>query len=101
MKPCSAWKKSIIAFPELSTWPWHKRGIRASREERYMKKKQMAKRIAVLLLLFLFEEGASYLLKKGESYMEKKIYASSALSAKPPIDMHITPRIETATFAMG
>ena len=67
-----------------------------------MRKKKKSIRITVLLLLlFLSEEGASYLLEKGESYMVEKVFAASVPAAKPPIDMNIPSRIETATFALG
>jgi hypothetical protein len=67
-----------------------------------MRKKVNGIRITVLLLLlFLSEEGASYLLTKGESDMGKLIYAAGSLAAKPPIDMNVPSRTETATFALG
>ncbi len=67
-----------------------------------MRKKQKGISItAFLLLLFLSEEGASYLLEKGESYMVEKVYAAAVPAAKPPIDMNVPSRTETATFAMG
>jgi hypothetical protein len=67
-----------------------------------MRKKVMSIRITVLLLLlFLSEEGASYLLNKGESDMGKPIYAAGNLAAKPTIDMNVPSRTETATFALG
>jgi len=55
----------------------------------------------LLLLLFLSEKEASYLLEKGESDMGKQIYAADGLTAKPPIDMNAPSRTETATFALG
>lgn len=65
-----------------------------------MRKKVNGIRITVLLLL-LSEGGTSYLLKKGESDMGKPIYAAGSLAAKPPIDMNVPTRTETATFALG
>ena len=66
-----------------------------------MREKVKGVRITVLLLLFLSGEGASYLLEKGESDMGKQIYAAGGLTAKPPIDMNVPSRTETATFALG
>jgi hypothetical protein len=67
-----------------------------------MRKKETGIRITVLvLLLFLCVGGASYLSEKGESYMEKKGYAAGVPATKPPIDMNVPLRTETATFAMG
>ena len=67
-----------------------------------MRKKVKGIRIVVLLLLlFLSEGGASYLLEKGESDMGKQIYAAGGFAAKPPIDINVPSRIETATFALG
>jgi hypothetical protein len=33
--------------------------------------------------------------------MEKKVNAAGVPAAKPPIDMNVPSRIETATFALG
>jgi hypothetical protein len=67
-----------------------------------MRNKEKGIRLTVLLLLlFLLGEGASYLLEKGESYMEKKAYAAGISATKPPIDMNVPSRTETATFALG
>lgn len=67
-----------------------------------MRKKKKGMSIAVvLLLLFLSEEVASYLLEKGESYMVYKVHATVVPAAKPPIDMNVPSRIETATFSLG
>ncbi len=67
-----------------------------------MRKKEKCISItALLLLLFLSEHGASNLLEKGESYMVEKIYAAGLPAAKPPIDMNVPSRTETATFALG
>jgi len=66
-----------------------------------MRKKVKGMGITVLLLLFLSGEGASYLIEKGESDMGKQIYAAGGLAAKPPIDMSVPSRTETATFALG
>jgi hypothetical protein len=67
-----------------------------------MRKKVNGIRITViLLLLFLAGEGVSYLLEKGESDMGKQSYAAGSLAAKPPIDMTVPLRTETATFALG
>jgi hypothetical protein len=67
-----------------------------------MRKKEKGIRITVFLfLLFLSGKGAFYLLEKGESYMEKKAFATGVLAAKPPIDMNAPSRTETATFALG
>ncbi len=67
-----------------------------------MRNKEKGIRLTVvLLLLFLFGKGASYLLEKGESYMEKKGYAAGISETKPPIDTNIPSRTETATFALG
>jgi hypothetical protein len=65
------------------------------------KKKKGISITALLLLLFLCEEVASYLLEKGESYMVEKVYAAADPAAKPPIDLNVPSRTETATFAMG
>jgi hypothetical protein len=67
-----------------------------------MRKKEKCISVTVLLLLlFLSEEGASNLSEKGESYMVEKIYAAVVPAAKPPIDMNVPTRTETATFALG
>ena len=67
-----------------------------------MRKKVKGIMITMLLpLLFLSEEGVSYLLKKGESDMGKPIYAAGSLASKPPIDINDSSRTKTATFALG
>jgi hypothetical protein len=67
-----------------------------------MRKRTKGIRITVLLLLLLLsEEGASYLIERGESDMGKQIYAAGELTTKPPIDMNVPTRTETATFALG
>jgi len=66
-----------------------------------MRKKKGISITVLLLLLFLSEEGASYLLKKGESDMGKPIYAADSLASKPPIDINDPSRTKTATFALG
>jgi hypothetical protein len=84
---------------KMHTTGWREHQLR---EVRHMRKKVKGIRITVLLiLLFLSGDGASYLLKKGESYMEKPIYAAGSLAAKPSIDMKAPSRIGTATFALG
>ena len=65
------------------------------------KKKKGIGITALLLLLFLSEEVASYLLERGESDMVDKVYAAAVPAAKPPIDMNVPSRTETATFALG
>jgi hypothetical protein len=68
-----------------------------------MRKKENGIRITVLLLIFfLSAAGVLFLLsEKGEFFMEKKVNAAGVPAAKPPIDMKVPSRIETATFALG
>ena len=67
-----------------------------------MRKKVNGIRITVFQLVILLSiTGVLVLLSgKGGYSMEKKVNEAGA-SAKPPIDMKVPTRIETATFAMG
>jgi hypothetical protein len=68
-----------------------------------MRKKENGLRITVLpLVFFLSAAGVLFLLsEKGGSSMGKKVNAAGVTAAKPPIDMDVPSRVETATFAMG
>lgn len=75
--------------------------VRDVREVTHMQKKEKGVRIAVLpLVIFLSVAGVLVLLsQEGGSSMGKKVNAG--VHAKPPIDMNVPLRVETATFAMG
>ena len=67
-----------------------------------MRKKVNGIRITVFQLVILLSiTGVLVLLSVQGGYsMEKKVNEAGA-PAKPPIDMKVPTRIETATFAMG
>jgi len=67
-----------------------------------MRKKVNGINIMVLQLVILLPiVGLSFLLfEEGEHFMVKKANAGG-VPARPPIDMNVPSRIETATFAMG
>jgi len=101
MKLCGTRKNSIIGFlPLPSCYDTNMKFVHAAKQG--YEKKGIGKRITVfLILLFLFQNGASYLLHKGGYYMRKEVLASGASTAKPPIDLNVPRRTETATFALG
>ena len=98
---CGTRKNSLIGFlPLPSCCDTNMKFVLQRSKD--MEKKGIGKRItAFLLLLCLFQNGASYLLDKGGSYMKKEVWASGAPAAKPPIDLNVPRRTETATFALG
>jgi hypothetical protein len=73
-----------------------------SRCKAYEKKREWHKDYGSPAHFFLSAAGVLFLLsEKGEFFMEKKVNAAGVPAAKPPIDMKVPSRIETATFALG